>query len=185
MMRIEALDRGLHYAIDQSGRNLSRTARERFSMIDRAHDMLGGFHHIAVLFAIRRCKSLKNALESGTSVVILGRKIGPAEKWPAIGSQKSRERPAALSAHCLNRRLISAINVGPLVAVNLHCDVIVVNELRDLGIFVRLTIHHVAPVAPNGANVKQHRLVLTLSLVEGVRAPLVPLDRLMHRGPQI
>src|SRR5215469_6256460 len=127
----------------------------------------------------------QNALETGTSEMIIRRKVGAAEEWATIGSKKRGERPATLSADCRNRGLVSAIDIRTLVAINLHGDELVIDDRGDLRIVVRLAIHYMAPVAPHGANVEQNGLVLLLRLAKGLVSPLMPLDRLMHGRAQI
>src|SRR5262249_35608549 len=117
--------------------------------------------------------------------MILGREISTAKEWPSVRSKESRERPASLSAHRLYGRLVTAIHIGTLVAIDFDRNVVVVNEFRDPRIFVGLAIHHMAPMAPHRTYIKQHRLVLALRFVECIGAPLVPVHRLMHRGAQI
>src|SRR5207302_1122424 len=77
-------------------------------------------------------------------------------------SKKSRQRPSSLPAHRANRRLIPAIDIRTLIAVHLHCDEMLIHNRRHVRIVVRLAVHHMAPVAPHRANVKQHRLVFAL-----------------------
>src|SRR6185437_551394 len=122
----------------------------------------------------------KNPLESWSPIMVLGRKVGTAEERTAIRSKKCRERPAALPAHGLYGCLITAVHIRTLVAIHLHGDEVIVDQLGDRKILVRLAVHHMAPVAPHRADVEQHRLVRALRFFEGISAPFVPLHRLMH-----
>ena len=112
-------------------------------------------------------------------------KVGSAKEWTPIGSEECGERPSTLSADGLNGSLIPTIHIGALVAIHLDRNIILINELRDLRILVGFAIHYVAPVTPDGTNIEQHRLVLALGLLEGIGAPLMPFDRLMHGRTQI
>ena len=56
---------------------------------------------------------------------------------------------------------------------------------RDLGIFVALAVDHVAPVAPDRADIEKHRLVFGARFFEGLFAPFVPVDGLVRGGTQI
>src|SRR5690242_17619865 len=138
-----------------------------------------------MLRLVRLSNRQQNALETGTSEMIIGREIGAAKKWTSIRSKKSGERPATLSADGRHCGLVSTIHVRTFIAIDLHCNELVVDNGGDLGIVVRLAIHDVAPVAPYGADVEQHRLVLLLRLAKRLVVPLVPLDGLMHGGAQI
>src|SRR5690348_8513325 len=115
-----------------------------------------------MLLAIGFGEHGENAPESRPPIMVLWREVSSAEKWPAVGSEKCGQRPAALSADCLNGCLVSAVHVGTLVAIDLYSDEVVIDELGDRGILVRLAIHHMAPVAPHRTDVEQHKLVLAL-----------------------
>src|SRR5256885_1350162 len=154
-------------------------------MIDRAHHMFRRLDYIAVLLAIGRGQGLKDAFESGTTIMVIRRKVSSTKEGTAIGSEERSERPSTLSTDRLNRCLITTVHIRTLVAIHLYRDVVIVDELRNLRILVRLAVHHMAPMAPDSPNIEQHRLVLALRFVEGISAPLVPLHRLMHRGTQV
>src|SRR5579859_8229565 len=156
VLRIEALDRRADHVLDYRRRYLPRASCERLRMIDGAHHVLGRFQYFVAFLAIRRSQSEQNALKSWPSIMIFRRKISAAEKGTAIRCEKSGQRPSTLAADRLYRSLIAAIDVRTLVAIDLYRNVLLVDDFRDLGILVRLPIHHVAPVAPHCAHVEQH-----------------------------
>jgi hypothetical protein len=117
--------------------------------------------------------------------MILRREVGAAVERLAIGGEESSERPSALSADGLHGGLVSAIDIGTLVAVDFHGDEMLIDDRGNFGIVVGLAIHHMTPVAPNRADVEQHWLVLAPSSGEGLRAPLVPVNGLMHGRAQV
>src|SRR6202035_2444140 len=117
--------------------------------------------------------------------LILRRKIRAAEKRAPIGQQKSSEWPTALTGDGTDSRLITRIDIGPLVAVHLHGDEIVADDFGDFRIFVGFTVYYMAPVAPHSANIQQHGFVISLSAFECRVAPLIPINRLMRGRPQI
>jgi hypothetical protein len=84
-----------------------------------------------------------------------------------------------------DRPLIAGVHVGPLVAVHLDADEVLVEVVRERGVFVRLAVHHVAPVAPDGADIEQHRTVGRARRREGRFSPLLPPDRLVRRGAEV
>ena len=71
------------------------------------------------------------------------------------------------TANC--RRLPPGISnhIGPFIAIHFHRDEVVVDVRCNLGIFVRLPIHDVAPMTPYCADIQQNRLVLSLSTRKG------------------
>ena len=138
-----------------------------------------------MLFAVGGGKGLQNPLETGTAVLVVRWEIRSAKERAPIGSQKGSERPSSLATYSLDGSLVSTVDVGTLVAVYLNRNIILVNQFCDLRILVGLTIHHVAPMAPDRPYVEQHRLVLALGLIESVGAPLMPIYGLMHRRSQI
>ena len=84
-----------------------------------------------------------------------------------------------------DRGLVAAVDVGALVAVHLYRDEVLVDDARHLGIVVGLVVHHVTPVAPHRADIEQDGLVLALRRGEGLLAPLMPVDGLVHGRAQI
>src|SRR5258708_31108386 len=117
--------------------------------------------------------------------ILLGRKVGAAVENFARGRQKRRERPATLAGEGLDGALIAGVHVGPLVAVDLHAHVFLTEDLSDLGVFVALPIHHVAPVAPDRADVEQDGLAFGLRAAERLVTPRQPLHRLMSGGLEV
>jgi len=81
--------------------------------------------------------------------------------------------------------LITAVNVRTLIAINFDGNEILIDDLGNVSIFVGFAVHHVAPVAPHRANVQEHRLVLLLGFFESFTAPLMPVNWLVHRRPQV
>ena len=106
------------------------------------------------------------------------RKIGAAEKGPlVVVCQKHGERPAAraLRQHLL-RDLVDAVDVGPLLTIDLDVDEQVIHDLCGLRILERLVRHDVAPVAGRVAHGQQDRFVFRTGPLEGRGAPWVPVD---------
>jgi len=117
--------------------------------------------------------------------VVVRREVGAAEEDLAVRGQKRGERPAALPAQRLYGALVAGVHIGPLVAVHLDAHEIAIQDLRDAGIFVRLAVHDVAPVAPDGADIEQDRLVLGLRACERRVSPRQPVDGLVSGGFEI
>src|ERR1019366_9021233 len=100
-------------------------------------------------------------------------------------SQEHGEGPSSGAGDRRNGKLVAAVDIGTLVAIDFDGDEFTVDDLGDFAALVGLAIHDVAPVTPHRANVQEDGLVLALGGSEGVFAPLVPLDRLVHRRAQI
>src|SRR6185312_2116380 len=100
--------------------------------------------------------------KTGSALHVMRREVSTAIKRASIGREEAGQGPAALSSDGLHRNLIAAVDVEALVAINLNGDETLVDDVRSLGIFVRLAIHHMAPMAPHRADVEQDRFVLPL-----------------------
>src|ERR1700723_3308687 len=105
--------------------------------------------------------------------MILRRKICAALERLTVGSEKPGQWPPPLASERAHGDLVTAVDVGTFIAIDLHGNKIFVDDLRDFGIVVRFTIHHMAPMAPDRADVEQHRLILAARGGEGVVSPLV------------
>jgi hypothetical protein len=81
--------------------------------------------------------------------------------------------------------LIARVDVGTFVAIHFHRNEQAVDEFSDFRILVALAIDDVAPVAPDGADIEENRLVFFARAGERRLAPLEPADGLMRRGAQI
>ena len=81
--------------------------------------------------------------------------------------------------------MIAAVDVRPLIAIDLDGDKAFVHDVRDISIVVGLAIHNVAPVAPDRSDIEQDGLVLALSDRKRLFSPFMPLDGLMHGRAQV
>ena len=127
----------------------------------------------------------QHAADARPSIPLLARNVGAAKIGSAVGSEEGGQRPSALPADGRDRGLIARVHIGPLVAIHLDRDKMLVDDRGDLGVLIGLAVHHVAPVAPDRANVQQDRLVLRLGAGKRLLAPGVPLYRLMPGGTQV
>ena len=98
---------------------------------------------------------------------------------------KTRKRPAALAGNRAHGGLIARVNVWTLVAVHFHGHKILINNLGDFGVLVTLTVDHVAPVAPDRADVQKNGLVFRFRARESGISPFVPVDGLVRRRTQV
>ena len=74
---------------------------------------------------------------------------------------------------------VDRVEVGPLLAVDLDADEVLVHQRRRRGVLERLVLHHVAPVAGGVADREQDRPVLAPRPRERLLAPRIPVDRVL------
>jgi hypothetical protein len=84
-----------------------------------------------------------------------------------------------VAGHRLHRLHVDGVDVRALLAVDLHVHEVLVHVRRGLVVLERLVRHDVAPVAGGVADRQQHRHPAPLGLLEGLRAPLPPVDRVV------
>src|SRR6185437_4601016 len=92
--------------------------------------------------------------KAGTAIAFVLWKICSTKEWLALWSQNDGQWPAALTAHRLHSRLISRVHIEALIAIDLDCNKVIVNDLGNLRVFVGFAIHHVAPMAPHRADIQ-------------------------------
>src|SRR5579863_819429 len=73
-------------------RNPPAATGKRFILRDRGLDHLCLLHHVAVFFFVSVGNAQQDALEAGTPIAIVRRKISSTIKRLAIGSKKRRKR---------------------------------------------------------------------------------------------
>ena len=86
----------------------------------------------------------------------------------ALGVEHDRGRPAIV--------LVAARDVGACVLIDAHRDVPRLDELDHLGIAVGHLVHDVAPVAPDGFQIQQHKAMFACSALEHCVGPGLPVD---------
>ena len=154
-------------------------------VLDGGHGAGGRFQRLVAALAPDLGQRGQHPAKARPAIAVVGRNIGAAEVGPAVGREKGRQRPAALAGDGRDRSLVARVHVGPLVAIHLHGDKMLVDQRGNLRVLVGLPVHHVAPVAPDGANVQQNGLVFGLGAGKGRIAPGMPADRLMARRAQV
>ena len=90
----------------------------------------------------------------------LRRKVGAAVKRLEVRRQPDAHRPAARPGRRLHERHVDAIDVGPLLAIDLDRHEVLVQHRGDRVVLERFVLHHVAPVARRVADGQKDRLVL-------------------------
>ena len=126
--------------------------------------------------AVRLGDGAEHLLERRHAVPRLGREVRAAEERLAVRREEHRHRPAALAGQRDDGVHVDRVDVGPLLAVDLHADEVVVHQPRRRLVLERLPLHHVAPVAGGVADRDEQRLVLGAGARERLVAPRVPVD---------
>ncbi len=151
-----------------------RLAQLRALLLDVAAALFPGMDHRA-----------QNGREAGHAAAVDRREVGAGEERQQIGSQEDRVRPAALPVQHLRRQHVDLVEIETLFAVDLDVDERLVHERRDRRIRERLALHDVAPEAGRVADREEDRLVLGLRSCQRLRAPGVPVDRIVGMEQQI
>ena len=117
--------------------------------------------------------------EARHPAALVGREVGAAVEGHALGVEEDGHRPAALAGHRLHRLHVDRVDVGPLLAVDLDADEVLVHVGRGLRVLEGLALHHVAPVAGRVADREQDRLVLAPRAARAPPPPRIPVDRVV------
>ena len=99
----------------------------------------------------------QHLLERRQPVPRLRREVGAAEERLARRRQEHRHRPAAVPGQRDDGVHVDRVEVGPLLAVDLDRDEVLVQHARGQLVLERLPLHHVAPVARGVADREQDR----------------------------
>src|SRR5271157_1040562 len=148
-------------------------------------NLRGAFLDLVAMRAVVVRDGFQQALHARAAGAVVRREVSASIERLAVRGEKGRERPAALAGQGAHRHLVASVDVGTLVAIDLYGDERVVDNACHLGVFVALAVHHVAPVAPHGANVEQDGLILRLRQCEGGAVPFAPKHGLMRGGAQV
>ena len=173
-----------HRAVEQCRRGLAGSGFVERGIED-APDGVGLGRHLIPAGAVGVEHSGQHGAKAGSAVLPVGREVGPAVEDFAGRGEEGGERPAALPGDRLDGVLVAGVDVGALVPIHLDADEVLVEELGQVGILVRLPVHHVTPVAPDRADVEEHRLVGAAGGGEGLLSPGIPMDRLVGGGAEI
>ena len=108
-----------------------------------------------------------------------GREVRAREERDLLGRDEDVQRPAALAGHRLDGLHVDRVDVGALLAIDLHADEVLVHERRDLLVLEALALHDVAPVARRVADRDEQRAVELARAGQRLLAPGQPVDRVV------
>ena len=108
-----------------------------------------------------------------------GREVGAAVERLEVGGQPDAHRPPPRAGRGLHERHVHAVDVGALLAVDLHGDEVLVQDAGDVLVLERLVLHDVAPVARRVADGQEDGPVLRAGAGERLVPPGVPVDRIV------
>ena len=113
------------------------------------------------------------------------RKVGAPVERLQVRREEHRHRPSAGPRRRLHERHVDAVDVGPLLAIDLDRDEVAVQPPGNLLVHERLVLHDVAPVARGVADREEDGLVVLPRAREGVVAPGIPVDRICRVLKQV
>src|SRR5450755_3808798 len=117
VLDVELLGDGSDLRIDHAGIELGAGSDEDFGLRHGIGERVGGALQVGPLVFVGVGHGEKDALETRTTHVIVGREVGATEERFSVGEKKAGERPAALARERTDGGLIAGIDVGALVAV--------------------------------------------------------------------
>jgi hypothetical protein len=129
---------------------------------------------------------LREHVDEGRPPILGGRRIvGAAVERLQVGRQPHAHRPAAGAGRGLHERHVDPIDIRPLFAIDLDRNEQIVEDARHAFALERLALHHVAPMARRVADGKENRLARRLRSVERLRAPRIPVNRVVRMLQQV
>ncbi len=169
-------------AVQDLGREVTGCARavgDAGGLRDGVVQCFGLRGDVVAVGAPRLVHRVEHPPEAGHPGAVIGREVGPGVERPSVGVEEDGHRPAAAAGHRLHRLHVDRVDVGPLLAVDLHVDEAGVHDRGHLVVLERLVGHHVAPVTRRVPDREQDRLVVGSGPGERLLAPRVPVDRVV------
>jgi hypothetical protein len=146
-------------------------------------NLLGALLGFLRVFLVAVAHSGQDRLEAGigfaVDLAVFARPVGAADDRLAVGGEEHRQRPAAALALHVEGGHVDLIDIGALFAIDLDADEVVIEYLGHLLVVERLALHHMAPVARAVTDRQEDELLLLLGLLEGLRAPGIPVGRVV------
>jgi hypothetical protein len=142
-------------------------------------DPLRRSHDLLPFVGPRVVDRLQQPRKPRASMPVGRREVRPRIERPPVRRAEHRHRPPTLARERLHRRHVDAVDVRPLLAVDLHVHEPAVHQHRRCGVLERFVRHDVAPVARAVADRQQYRLVLVPRFRQRLRPPRIPIHRVI------
>ena len=184
-LRVELAAERVHRLVEQLGRERLARRLARGSLPQRVDEHRRLPADVLAPLAVRLRDGAEHLPERRHPVSRLRREIRAAEERLAVRRHEHRHRPAALPRQRDDGVHVDRVDVGPLLAVDLHAHEELVHVARRRLVLERLALHHVAPVARGVADREQQRLVLRAGARERLLAPRIPVDRVARVLEQV
>ena len=141
--------------------------------------------HLVAALAPRLRQRCQHLPEGRLPVPWLVGEVGAGEERPGVVVEHHGHRPAAVPGHRGGGVHVDRVDVGPLLAVDLDADEVLVHQRRRRVVLERLVGHDVAPVAGGVPDAQQHRHPPSPGLLERLRPPLPPVDGIVRVLEQV
>ena len=172
-------------AVDLLGGGQAVAGRDERGATEGTGELVGLLEEVVALGVPELVDPLAQLDEADHPAAALLREVGAGEERAPVGRAHHRHRPAALAGHGLRGLHVDVVDVGPLLAVDLHVHEVAVHHRGDVVVLEALVGHHVAPVAGRVADRQQDRDVPLGRRRERLVAPRVPVDRVVGVLPQV
>src|SRR6185369_2995169 len=140
---VEDAEAGLDHLFDYARRKVGSTAEHAFGVTESVHEVDGLFFDVFATLAECFRNREENLGEAGALIRVCWREVGASVKRLALGRKENSEWPSTLSADGSDGRLVTRINVGSLIAIDLHGNEMFFENGRDVRGFIGLAIHDV------------------------------------------
>ena len=144
---------------------------------DRVHEDVGLLLELVAAHPVGLGDRLQHLREARHPVARLRREVGAAVERAAVRREEDGHRPPAVPGHGDDGVHVQAVDVGPLLAVDLDGDEVLVHQPSRAVVLEGLVLHDVAPVAGRVADRKEHRAVLLSRPGKRFLAPGIPVHR--------
>src|SRR4029077_7856417 len=103
VVRIKMLANGIRQLVNQSRRPASARSGNKLCLLHGSHQSAGGFFYFVPSGGKSLGDTLEHAAKAGAAHGVLRGKVSAAVKGPAVGQQKTSERPTALAGDRTDR----------------------------------------------------------------------------------
>ena len=142
-------------------------------------------HRLPIVLLVVLGHGAEDTLEARAIVGVSRWEVRAPVEDLAVRGEKRGEGPSARSGQGAHGLLVPCVHVGPLVTVDLDRDELLVDDSGEPRVLVRLSVDHVAPVAPRGSDVQEDGAIELLRLAKRLVAPRMPVHGLVRGAPQV